>query len=270
MPDKKKISRADISFFNSIRPKSKFWENDLIYARFIKLYGFALSTAKDSFPSTAVVLDAASGLGYGAKLLNTYFETVYGIDFSNDAVTYAKDNYPGPVYKKGNVLALPFQKESFEAVFSIETMEHLQKKDLKTYLGELLRVTKKNGLIFISTPNKPVYSALHTVPDHFSEMDINELRNIIPDDLHANIEYYEFGRKVGKSLRILDGIDKFSHFARRACGRVIGRPFPRNLNLRQALRFWDIPPLQNSKKSLGYLNIAVIKLQNEGNRNGQD
>lgn len=244
--------------YNSIRPHGTFWENDLIFARFIKLYSFALSTAKAELPDGGVVLDAATGLGYGAEMLSDHFEHVTGIDLSKEALDYASANYKRPIFQKGNVLALPFSVNNFEAVFSIETLEHLAKKDLHVYLDELLRVTKPGGLIFISTPNKPVYSSLHKVDDHYSELTLAEVKSLIKSRYGGDIKYYAFGTRVGKNLKILNKIERFSNVARRVFARIFGIPFPRNISFEDALNFWDIKAIETDCESYGYLNIAVI------------
>ena len=244
--------------YNSIRPHGTFWENDLIFARFIKLYSFALSIAKAEFPNGGTVLDAATGLGYGAEMLSDHFEHVVGIDLSEEALNYARANYKRPKFQKGNVLALPFSVNNFEAVFSIETLEHLAKKDLHVYVDELLRVTKPGGLIFISTPNKPVYSSLHTVEDHYSELTLSELKSLIKSRYGGYIKYYEVGTRVGKNLEILNRVERFSNVVRRVFARVFRMPFPRNIGFEDALNFWDIKAIETNCESYGYLNITVI------------
>lgn len=250
--------QIEIKTYQSLRPAGSFWQSDIVFARFVKLYDFGLSISKSSCTIKSTVLDAATGLGYGAKLLNLFFDNVYGIDISDEAVNYAKVNYEGPRFKKGDVLNIPFDDSSFNAVFSIETLEHLDKKDHKTYLNELIRVTKTEGFIFISTPNKPVYSSLHMVKDHYGELDFFELKSLIENNVTAEIKYYQFGTSVGKSLNKLKSIEKFSTLIRKIYGRIMGIPFPRNINFRKAMNFWDITPLKNGNLSLGYLNIAVL------------
>lgn len=245
--------------YNSIRPHGTFWENDLIFARFIKLYSFALSTAKIEFPDGGTVLDVATGLGYGAEMLSEHFEHVIGIDLSENALNYARVHYKRPKYQRANVLALPFPISKFEAVFSIETLEHLAKEDLHVYVNELLRVTKPGGLVFISTPNKVVYSSLHKVEDHYSELTLSELKGLIKSRYSGDIEYYAFGTRVGKNLYILNKAEIFSKFVRRVVGRIFGMPFPRNIGFEDALNFWDVKVLDANCESYGYLNIAVIR-----------
>ena len=226
---------------------------------FLKLHSFALSIAKAEFPDGGTVLDAATGLGYGAQMLSDHFEYVIGIDLSKKALDYARANYKRPTFQKGDVLALPFPDNNFEAVFSIETLEHLAKENLHVYIDELLRVTKQGGMIFISTPNKPVYSSLHKVDDHYSELTLAELKSLIKSRYGGTIKYYAFGTRVGKNLKILNKVDRFSNVARRIFARIFAMPFPRNIGFEDALHFWDVKTLETNCESYGYLNIAVIR-----------
>jgi 2-polyprenyl-3-methyl-5-hydroxy-6-metoxy-1,4-benzoquinol methylase len=250
-------SQTDMVFYKAIRPAGVYWSDNLFYSRFIKLYSFVLSVAKKMCSPEGAALDAATGMGYGAKMLDTYYKKVYGIDISSEAVVHAKSNYKGPEFQIGNVLDLQFEDGLFESVFSIETMEHLQKQDLNVYFSELVRVTKPGGLIIISTPNKPIYSSLHMVKDHYSELDFLELKSLLNNVVGGDIDYYEFGATIGRRLQKLKRIEKISTFARKVYGRVFRLPFPQNLSLEDAIEFWDVNPIEDS--SMGYLNVAVVK-----------
>jgi ubiquinone/menaquinone biosynthesis C-methylase UbiE len=250
--------QININRYNAIRPKGPLWDNDLFYARFIKLYNFAYTIAEKTSSPKGIALDAATGLGYGAKILNGFFENVYGIDISDEALNYAKANYEGPIFRKGNVLNLPFDDNFFEAVFSIETLEHLQRQDHDKYLNELIRVTKQGGLIFISTPNKPIYSSVHSVKDHIGELDCLELKSLVSNRVRSDVEYYQFGVSYGKSLCKLNNIEKYSPLARKIYGRVLGLPCSRKIKLREAVEFWDINTISTGNESSGYLNMVVI------------
>jgi SAM-dependent methyltransferase len=48
---------------------------------------------------------------------------------------------------------LPYRDESFDLVVSMDVIEHLPEAGLGPWLGELYRVTKRGGLVFLTTPN---------------------------------------------------------------------------------------------------------------------
>ncbi len=98
------------------------------------------------------VLDMGCGTGYGTKILsNGGKNEIYGIDVSQKAIDYAKKTYPGPEYACCSAEKLPFKDNYFDAVASFEMIEHVQNPE--KVLAEIYRVLKKDGGLFISTPN---------------------------------------------------------------------------------------------------------------------
>jgi len=68
-----------------------------------------------------LVADAASGCGYGTKMLSKE-NKVIGFDISTEAINYAKENYGG-AYIQCDISRQTFG--GFDALVSIETLEHL-------------------------------------------------------------------------------------------------------------------------------------------------
>ena len=119
------------------------------------------------------VLDIACGEGYGSALLAQSAKSVTGIDISEEAVQHAKHAYreiPGLTYRQGSATAIPQPSASFDVVVSFETIEHLSEQ--AEMLAELRRVLKPDGLLFISSPNKKVYSEGR---DYVNEFHVKEL-----------------------------------------------------------------------------------------------
>jgi ubiquinone/menaquinone biosynthesis C-methylase UbiE len=114
----------------------------------IQRYRFAIR----KIGSNKKVLDLGCGTGYGSGLLYKGGNEVHGIDISQKAVDYAKRNYPGPKYICRSGEKLPFKNNYFDAVTIFDVIEHIHNS--KKTLDEVYRVLKRNGNIFISTPNK--------------------------------------------------------------------------------------------------------------------
>lgn len=104
------------------------------------------------------VLDIACGEGYGSSMLAEVAVAVTGVDISNEAVLHAEATYvkPNLTYLEGSATALPFADASFEVVVSFETIEHLAGQ--AEMVSELRRVLCPEGILIISSPNRPVYS----------------------------------------------------------------------------------------------------------------
>ena len=106
------------------------------------------------------VLDAACGSGYGTKMLAQKAMNVIGMDISQEAIEYAKQNYKkdNSEYFVGSVEKLPFKDNEFDVVVSFETIEHVDERIQKAFLNEIQRVLKNDGMLIMSTPNKKIYT----------------------------------------------------------------------------------------------------------------
>lgn len=106
-----------------------------------------------------VVLDIASGEGYGSAMMSKWAARVTGVDISAEAVEHAAAKYGGVKnlqYMQGGVTDIPLENSSIDVVVSFETIEHLPYHD--EMLKEILRVLKPDGVLIISTPDKAVYT----------------------------------------------------------------------------------------------------------------
>ncbi|MEJ7670694.1 MAG: class I SAM-dependent methyltransferase [Casimicrobiaceae bacterium] len=127
------------------------------------------------------VLDAASGEGYGSFLLADGARFVVGIDISSEAVTHARARYARPnlVFTQASVTQLPLRDASIDLVISFETVEHLSKQ--REMLAEFRRVLAPDGVLVISSPNRPVYNEEAAVENHFhvKELDRAEFSTLL-------------------------------------------------------------------------------------------
>jgi len=105
-----------------------------------------------------VVLDIASGEGYGSSLLAGRALRVYGVDISSEAIEHASKKYQAPNLKflQGRADAIPLADSQVELAVSFETLEHHDLHD--EMMRELRRVLQADGLLIISTPDKRYYS----------------------------------------------------------------------------------------------------------------
>jgi SAM-dependent methyltransferase len=114
------------------------------------------------FVAGKIVLDVASGSGYGSRmLLDAGAKSVTGVDIDAEAVQYASENYaaPGVSYAVGSAESLSLPDASFDVVVSFETIEHLKHPDL--LVDEVRRVLKPGGIFICSTPDRRLASTLY-------------------------------------------------------------------------------------------------------------
>lgn len=112
---------------------------------------------KVATPVVGEVLDIGCADGYFSKILlaSTRAKRLVGIDVLRASVNYAKKRYrkvPQLTFKVADAHTLPFRANSFSAVFSIESLEHVI--DPQRAIFEMRRVLKKNGYMVILIPSE--------------------------------------------------------------------------------------------------------------------
>jgi SAM-dependent methyltransferase len=127
------------------------------------------------------VLDAACGEGYGSYLLAQDAVAVTGVDIAADAIAHAAGHYAQPnlQFTIGSVTQLPLPPASVDLIVSFETIEHLREQE--QMLAEFRRVLGADGILVISSPNRPVYNEGGGVENHFHvrELDRAELAALL-------------------------------------------------------------------------------------------
>jgi SAM-dependent methyltransferase len=78
---------------------------------------------------------------------------------------------------RGNLVALPLRSASFDAVVSLQTVEHLW--DQAAFAAECGRVLAPGGLLVVSTPNRLTFSPGAHNPFHARELDVAELHGLL-------------------------------------------------------------------------------------------
>jgi ubiquinone/menaquinone biosynthesis C-methylase UbiE len=147
------------------------------------------------------VLDAACGEGYGSAWLARTARSVTGLDIDVPTVRQARDTYPARNvrFEVGSVAAMPFGDASFDCAVSFETLEHIAEQE--AMLGELRRVLRPDGLLIISTPNRPEYSDRRGFHNEFHVRELDE------GEFHALIgRYFAHQRWFGQKLLFNSGV----------------------------------------------------------------
>lgn len=98
------------------------------------------------------LLDVGCGEGYLSDVLKKKGYDVIAVDFSKKVLTIAKKNSHNIAFCLADASVLPFGDGAFDAVISLELVEHLL--DLNAHLREVRRVLKKRGTYIIKTPNR--------------------------------------------------------------------------------------------------------------------
>ena len=118
--------------------------SDEAYRLFIQLYHMNI---RDVSLENKEVLEVGSGRGGGASWIAKTMKpsSLIGLDFSREAVSlcnkwYEQENLD---FREGNAQDLPFQKNSFDVVYNVESSHCYG--DMSKFVSEVFRVLKKGG-----------------------------------------------------------------------------------------------------------------------------
>ena len=150
------------------------------------------------------VVDVACGEGYGSAVLADEASHVTGVDIDAATLAHARVAYanrPNVAFVEGSAASLPLPDRSVDVAVSFETIEHLDAGDQPRMLAEFARVLNDDGLLLLSSPNRPEYSDArgYANPFHRHELDRNELARLVEPHFPAQ-RWYRQRRYLGSAL----------------------------------------------------------------------
>lgn len=101
------------------------------------------------------VLDIGCGSGVVANFLADNAKSATGIDFSAEAIEFAKSTFAKPNLKfiEAAVQELAFDSESLDRVYCMELIEHILKEEGEKLLARCHEILRPGGRILVTTPN---------------------------------------------------------------------------------------------------------------------
>ena len=142
----------------------------------------------------ASVLDAACGEGYGSYLMKKWgAKSVEGIDLDKETIEKARSLFKADnlQYSQHDVQTLPYEDNTFDLIVSLETMEHVD--SVESFLKEIKRVIKPDGVIILSCPNDKYYyerDNMEKNPFHKREYTFFEFKELAEKYLGSFVNYY--------------------------------------------------------------------------------
>lgn len=134
---------------------------NFLEAEHFERYDFACKYVKNK-----KILDIACGTGYGSYIMmKNGASYVLGVDVSSESIESAKKNYIADnlnfeCLDTNSVLS---RDEKFDAIVSFETIEHLENPE--EFIRGVKRCLKKDGIFFLSTPNRNIHNPGATLFD---------------------------------------------------------------------------------------------------------
>ena len=135
---------------------NKISDNEMFFSLDLPDDNFQLLELKKFFGDTIdkSILDLGCGKGRFLKHFVKHCSSATGIDISDKLIDHARKNVPDADFVVGSATKLPFDNESFDLVYSIETFEHIP--DIESAISEIHRVLKPGGKVVII--DKSLYS----------------------------------------------------------------------------------------------------------------
>jgi SAM-dependent methyltransferase len=141
------------------------------------------------------VLEFGCGSGLNCAYLSekTQLRHISGFDRCSDAVALARSQFPHRHFMvaDGCDPNLSIAPNSWGVVFSTEVLEHVP--DMPAFLRNMKRHMRPNGVAFITTPNRDVFSCGHEPSpinrEHIKESNLSELKELLAPHF-ASVEIY--------------------------------------------------------------------------------
>ena len=96
-------------------------------------------------------LDVGFGLGFHLYIAQKLGYHVYGTELDKDCIDFVQPYILGAQLYNGDLLSAKYENNQFDIINICHVIEHLI--DPNSYLLELNRIVKNEGLIIVSTPN---------------------------------------------------------------------------------------------------------------------
>lgn len=171
------------------RPDERFYPKDfaipfIFHARHYERYLTALKLL-EKLGQGEIWLDCACGSGYGTKFLSNFVTNIRGYDINKEVISYAEQHYSVEGCAFCNYLN---KKIKFDVIFSIETIEHIERNKASEFLNSLHSTMKDNGLLILSTPVVKVSNPNPANSFHQHEYCLKELSVLLLDNKFKVVE----------------------------------------------------------------------------------
>ena len=101
------------------------------------------------------VLEIGCNYGFKSMMLSQFVQEVVGIDFDENAIKFAQDNYQTSTrkYVCEDVLKLKELGQLFDGVVCLDVIEHIESEKEHLFMESILKNIQEYGMCIIGTPN---------------------------------------------------------------------------------------------------------------------
>jgi 2-polyprenyl-3-methyl-5-hydroxy-6-metoxy-1,4-benzoquinol methylase len=167
--------------------------------------------ALDIIEPKDLVLDIACGAGFGSNLMAEKALFVIGGDYNHNVIEHCRTNFSKPnlAYEVADITSLSYAEEYFDAVVSMETIEHVNEK---LFIDSIRRVLKPGGKLVLSTPQNNYGFCL--TPWHVREYSLRQIKELL--EPHFNVDKV-LGMTSASINELSQEGDRMLVFARKKC-----------------------------------------------------
>ena len=141
------------------------------------------------------VLEVGCGTGLILQEINKYATEAIGIDISENMLDFAREKNLNVI--NTNATKIPFPDKYFDVVCSFKVLAHIE--DIDAVLGEMSRITKPGGKLFLEFYNPYSFKKLSNLifkPKNFTRYDsVSSIKKMLPKKLN-----YKYQRGIRSIL----------------------------------------------------------------------
>ncbi|MES2003231.1 MAG: methyltransferase domain-containing protein [Bacteroidota bacterium] len=100
-------------------------------------------------------LDIGCGLGAGLMYVDQSGFELFATDFDADALSFVQSHYHNVKTHKGELMSAAYPDDYFDYIYCNHVIEHVL--DPTAYINEMYRILKKDGVLYIGTPDRLSY-----------------------------------------------------------------------------------------------------------------
>ena len=117
-------------------------------------YKFAMKMIGGIYePNEKTILDLGCSDGFGSYYVAEYAKSVLGVDFDEEAIKFAKENYKNNnmEFRLENFLGKKYGE--FDGIVSFDVLEHIYPQNVERYMETVITNMKGGGVFVVGTPS---------------------------------------------------------------------------------------------------------------------